>query len=321
MATFTAPVSHASVEPQLGRNYELVGDRIDQELAEQFDPTMGSLVVRLADLAGSGTDTTRVRRTGGWGWDNVFAAMGGETDAIVASAISGAFDALSIARYGLAYEETFQQAILSDSIRLDDDYGSVESFVQSYLALHRSLLCTTGATISTNAADSAATLDVDDMINLRALYHETEGFSGRPVVMLKPRQFSALTASMRTETALATSDLRFDADQGIRANSGQVSAFLGFDIYTSNDVVASSGDDVGFSYVPGAIGYGVGGTQDMGDLEDARAVTVPDWGIVITTRTVGQQAYKRKDANAWLGYTLLSADVFPQFLLSSDDGV
>lgn len=323
MPALSVPIAHGSAEAQLGRAYELLQGQIRLELAEKFDGNMARLgVVRLFDFAGSGTDVVRVRRATGFGWATAMAAMASETAPIVASAVSAAYDTLSIGRYGIAFEETFQHAILDGSgVTLDNMVATAESIQQSYWATVRGLVCTQGSGFSTNAATDTATLDVDDVINLRGLYFETDGFEGRVINVVKPRQYTSLQASKRSETALQAESARFDLDQGLRSSGGYVETFLGMDFFSFSDVVTSGGDDYGFSFAEGAIGWGMASTADMGDLSDAAPIFIPEYGIVITKQTTGSQAYKRRDANAWVGTTALSATVAPQFLLQSDDGI
>lgn len=315
MTTLSAPILHSAAESDLGQSFVFLDTAIATVLAERFDVTAGGLVVNAGDFAGTGSDTARLRNIGGFGAAASMASMASETASISATAITAAYDTIAIGRYGLAYEESFTRAILAN------DTATLEMLAMtigdSYLTTLRGLICTQGATFATNAANDAATLDVDDWINLVALAEQTEGFDGRLVAMLHPKQMSHLRSSWRAETALKFPD-QFTAGQSLAASYGYSGDFLGVSIYKSTDVSLSGGDYYGFAYAPGAMAYAVGGTQNIGDLSDANAITVPQWGIVVTRATNGQQAIKRVDANAYVGVASRSATVSPQWLLRSN---
>lgn len=314
MATINAPATHTQTEGYLGKPFTFFGDMVDQALAETFDPVAAQVVEFLGDFSGTGTDTARLRYYDGIGAATRMTAMSGETDAGSASGFTAAYDTLTFGRYHWAFEESFQRAGLADDpVGLEQIAGRVAESVTSTL---RYLICQTGAAFSTNAADDTAKLDVDDMINLRNLAIQTEGFRGRLISWLHPVPFTHFLASLRNETALKFPE-QFAADQRLRESAGFQGSWLGIDIFTSTDVVLNT-DYYGFAYAPGAVGYGVMGTGNLGDLSDANAVVVPNRGLVITRQTTGNQALKRIDANAYMGVAARSTSVAPQWLLRSN---
>ena len=68
MTIHAAPFTHVSMEGDLGQAYELQ-DEVRLEIAENLDVMQRAGLISLeGDLAGSGTDTIRVRRIGGIGF-------------------------------------------------------------------------------------------------------------------------------------------------------------------------------------------------------------------------------------------------------------
>lgn len=315
MTTFNPPTTFADTYGTLGHAYSYLDSLVLERLAEKLDITAGNLVVFIGDLSGSGSDTARIRNATGFGWARRFSSMATETSAITASSWEAAYDSISIGRKGLAFEETWQRAILSnDGIGL---MRLADSIADSWLATLRYLICVQGATFATNAADDTATFDVDDAINLRNLYENTTGFvEGGVINMMHPKQFQHLKASMRTSDAFKYSPDAFNAQQQIQSSAGFRGAFLGMNWYASTDVVLNT-DYYGFSYVAGALGYAVASTARLAEVAPG-ALLVPTAGLAIKITDNDNQATSRVTGNAWLGVTSLSATVAPQYLLRSN---
>lgn len=315
MTTFSPPATFAATTGTLGNPYIYLDSMVLERLAEKLDLTVGQLVVFLGDLSGSGSDTGRIRNATGFGWARRFSSMGSETAAIVASSWEAAYDSISIGRKGLAFEETWQRAILqNDGITLQ---ALANSIADSWLATLRYLICVQGATFATNAADDTATFDVDDAINLRNLYENTAGFTeGSVVNMLHTKQMQHLKASMRTSDAFKYSPDAFAAQQAIQSSAGFRGSFLGMDWFTSTDVVLNT-DYYGFSYVRGALGFAVASTARLATVAPD-ALLVPQYGLAIKITDDDNQATSRVTGNAWLGVTSLSPTVAPQYLLRSN---
>lgn len=319
MPTFLPPSRHADVSATLGQSFQYLESMVRLQLAEQQNLLSSPLLFPVGDLAGSGADTARIRRATGIGWAASMTAMSSETETIIASSWSGNYDAFSVGRYGLAFEETFQHAGLQNH---GIDFAAVAASIPSSLFRQlRSLACTTGVGFNNNKADDTAALDVDDAIALRAAYEETSGFdiavNGRPWVMLHTGQISDLRASMRSETALKFPE-RFDASQGLQSSAGLRFTFLDMDFYASNDVAATGGDWHGFSGVPGKIGWVHMSTGRVPVAAGSLVQRVPEVGLIVTMSTEGAQAYNRMDANAWLGTAALDDTVAPGFLFRSN---
>lgn len=319
MTTISAPATHAQTVTDLGLSYNFLDAMVRLALAEKFDPVASMLVGAPVQFARSGTDTTRFRRVGGLGYSGTFASMSGETDAITASSWTSAYDSLTLARKGLAYESSFQaDGLSSDGITLE---AIASGIANSLSATLRADICTTGATITGNVADPASTADVDDFYSLINTATATEGFGGTLNLVLKPRQVGRLRSSLRSETLTLASPEMYQQYGQIIGNAGFQFSFLGVNVWASKDVVSTGGYDWGFAFAPGAIQWGVMDTNAIGDISDAQPLFVPEYGLVITRKTTGDQALKRITANAFYGVGKLDAAVAPQFLFKNDDGV
>lgn len=315
MTTLASPQTAADVNAVLGRSFDYFDAMVLERLVEKFDLLTTGAVVELGDMSGRGTDTARIPNATGYGWATRMSSMAGETSAITASALTAAYDSISIARKGLAFEDTFQRAILArDNLNLEFLANSV---ADSWLATLRYMLCVQGATFTTNAFDDTATTDVDDAINLRNLYENTDGFVvGGVSNFLHPIQMKFLRASIRSESAFKFPDA-FAQTQGLQSQSGYKGNFLDMKWFTSKDVVLNT-DYYGFSCVDGALGYAVASTAALAPTIGPSDFLLPRFGLSIHRKINGQQAMERIDANAWLGVTSLSATVAPQFLLRSN---
>ena len=318
MATLSPPIQHADSEAVLGQSFSYLGSLVLQQLTERFDTLTSPMATFLGDLAGSGSDTLRIRNATGFGYAGSFTAMSSETQAITASSITANYDAFTVSRNGIAYESTFQRAALaSDGINID---ALAQSIPDAWASLLRSKVCTVGKAFATNKADATATLDVDDMVSLRSGFEESAGFSlqvhGAPWVCLHPSQITNLRASIRSETSLQFPEV-FNATQSVQSAAGFRFRFMDMDIYGSGDVSLDGGDYYGFSSIRGGIGFVVASTANIPVPTGADAARVPEFGLLITRSANGAQAYNRVDANAWLGVAAASATVAPQFLMRS----
>ena len=81
MPTLNSPILAADAEAPLGHSFAYLGNAVLQELAEQADLLSGPLFSFVGDVAGSGSDTVRLRRYGGIGAALGMTAMGSETAA------------------------------------------------------------------------------------------------------------------------------------------------------------------------------------------------------------------------------------------------
>ena len=315
MTTLNSPQTYANSTSDLGNPFQYLDAMVLQRLTEKFDMEMSGLVAYLGDLSGSGSDTGRIRNATGFGFARRMASMATETSTVTASTWEAAYDSISVARKGLAFEQSWQREILqNDGI---DIVKLANSIADSVIATLRYLVCQQGATFSTNAFDDTATVDMDDVINLRNLYEATAGFTeGGVVNVVSFAQMKQIKAAQRVEAAFKFPD-SFNAQQATQAASGFKGSFLGMDWYTSTDVVLNT-DYYGFSYVKGAIGYAVANTQKLARYAEGSALLVPPYGLIINIESEAESATVRATGNAWMGVTSLSATVAPQFLLRSN---
>lgn len=304
------PGSHSAAEPLLGQSYVYLDMSIRQQLAERF--SVREILDYWGDLAGTGSDTLALRRVGGFGWGAAFTAMSSETELIVARAITAALQQMSIGRHGIKFQETFTRAILSgDRITLD---AIAVSIVDSVEATMRALAATTVGTFTNNAANAAATCDVDDAIALREAFEGTTGFDANMEVisMCHPLQLGHLRASMRSETALKFPE-RFDADQGLQSNAGFRFEFLNMKWYASGDIATSASTYLGGAYVRGALGWAKSSVSNVGELGGGAPLYIDEIGLLITRGFDGATAQKELVGNLWTGVGQVSTDVLPAY--------
>ena len=319
MPTLNSPILAADAEAPLGHSFAFLGNAVLQELAEQADLLSGPLFSFVGDVAGSGSDTVRLRRYGGIGAALGMTAMGSETAAIVPSGFTANTNDLTIARYGLGFSESFQRAgIAGDGITLEFLAGTI---LQSYQRPTLTLAHAHGATFATNKADATATLDVDDWLNLAAGFTETEGYDpavhGLPQVMLHNVQLTQLKASLRSETALQFPE-PFDTYQGVQPQAGFAFELAGMNAYTSTHVDSSGGDYAGYAVLPGGLIWAIMSTGTIPVTPGTEVVRVPELGLIVTRSTTGGQALNAVEGNAFIGVGSRDAAVQPKFLFKSN---
>lgn len=318
MPVIVSPGSHAQTYPTLGHAYVFAAEAIRQKIVERLNVLQAGLAFGVGQLAGSGSDTVRLPYFGGVGFAEELQAMTGESDAIVPSGWDTGYDEVTLGRYGLAKEQTYQDQILqtAEAIGLSD----LEAMVpDSYLATVRSSLATVASTFASGAGAAAAAWTMDDELELVSLFHETEGFTAsmRPVTMRHPEQFTDLRLSIRNEPAFQGDSALMQALLGLATDDQGAFNFLGFRNFSSHAVPTSGGGHVGGAYIPGAIGLVTANTLPIEVENPAKTVFIPDLGIVIERKSTGEIATARFAANAWFGLAKASADVFPQFKITS----
>lgn len=314
-STLNSPFQHSDFEGTLGRAFEFAGPEVLQQLAEQWDPVVGGLLVRVGDVGGTGSDTLRRRWSGGYGGQLDMTTMATETQTISASPVTGGYDDLVVAQHGLAFEQSFFRAITqNDGVTLDFLATTV---VGSVFRKIMQLLCTQIATFSTNVADANANLDVDDWINLVANLEETEGFQGEAVSLLHPKQWTHLKAALRTEAGYV-----FPAEttefQRLRRQGGFKREILGIPVYTSARVNLTGGDYYGGAWVPGHCGFGTGDTSRIPIPAGANAQYVSEYGVAMFRSDEENSSRSRLDAYMFGGVGTIDTSVAPAFLIRSD---
>lgn len=318
--TVLAPASFAQAQSDLGFSYVFAAQAIREEITERLSVLDLGLMDAVGDFEASGSDTIRITRYGGLGFAERMTAMATESDPIVATGHNTAYDTLTVARYGLAKEETLQSMVLgrSDSVDLDLMQSKVP---ESFLATLRYLMCVEGQNFSAGVGTSGAAWTYDDELELRSSYHETEGFDTltRPVYSVRhPEQFTDLAHSLRNEPAFQGSELLRQL-LGLQRNEGGAIDVLGIRSFGSHDVQNSGGDHVGFSYVAGAIVWGAPSTAGLAGRvsDDTDNLIIPEIGTILRRTGNGKTANERFDVNSWFGVDALDPTLYPQFTLTS----
>lgn len=319
MPTILPPASFAQQQGTVGLPYVYAADAIRQELVEQLNVLQMGLLVGVGDLAGRGSDVVRVTRYGGIGFAEAMTAMADETSAVPTTGHTVNNDTVTIGRYGLAKEETYQNQALgmAEALGLDD---MAQRAPDSWLKTLRQNLCVAGATFASGVGTSGLAYTYDDELELVASFHETEGFdASRGVITVRhPEQYTDLRNSARNEPGLQNDAALFLSLQGLAQGMSQ-GAFnhLGMRNHSSHDVITSGGDHVGFAYVPGALAWVVASTMAITPENPAMTTWVPEFGIILERKATAEQATAKFVMNAWFGVDTLDASLFPQFTITS----
>lgn len=319
MTAIVSPASHAQTEALVGFSYVFAAEAIRQELVEQLNLLSMGAAMLVGDLVGTGSDTIRVTRFGGLGFAETMTAMANETDPIVPSGFTLGFDTVTIARFGMGKEQTYQDQILqrSDTISLDEMEALVPS---TWLATLRSSLVTVGSTFSASVSNTGADWDYDAELELIAAFHETEGFDPmvhRPMTIRHPEQYTDLRNAIRNEPGLQGDSLLQQALLGLGSDAQGGFNFLGLRNLSSNDVPTSGGDHVGCAYVPGALAWAVASTSPVRTANPGASAYIPEFGIVLERKSEGGIATGSFAVNSWFGTAKLAAELYPQFKLLS----
>lgn len=318
MATFSAPFSQAGTVGTWGKTFEFIGDALIQELAEAWDISEAGILVPVGTVNGTGTLTLRQRYHGGIGPALTMAAMASETEAITPSSMTGNVWDTVVARYGLGFDETFQRRIVqSDGVTLDQLAASI---AQSWISTVRSLVCTSGASISSSAVDSSAALDLDDWALVVAAFTETEGANGDAVAVLHPEQVTDLRAALRDEPGVYNDGQTWQGTQAIMPGMGlALPSVWGIPVYQCFDVTTGSSKHNGFVTGRGCFGLAVGDPSVLMLPEALDPQVIAAYGLLIAREVNARQALQGVTANAWLGIGRAPATVVPQFLIKSED--
>ncbi len=317
MTTVNSPVSHAQTEGDLGKPYIFAQERIVLEIAERLNILGLGIVGLIGDLMGSGTDVLRIARIGGVGFAEAFQTMLGETDPIIATGFTSGYDEATIARHGLAKEETYQGRILvspQTGVTLEMLVGLVPA---SFIKTVRQKVALSGAGISASTGSSTRAWTFDDELDLITAYNETEGFEGDLVSVRHPEQYTDLRKSLRNEPAYQTPEV-MNALQAIRAG-GAAFDYLGIRNHASHDITQAGGAHQGFSYVNGAMGWVRASTTPIQTANPQTTMYMPEIGLVIERSSTGKQAQARFDANLWIGVARADPSLFPQRRIVSID--
>jgi hypothetical protein len=263
---------------------------------DTFDPLQYGLVGLRGDFQGRGTMTMRIGNVDGIGFSERLQALGSETARPTATGYSVGYTTLTVAPYGLAKKETFQEAIIGNpATRLSLDQLEA-ALPGSCMATLRYLACVTGSTVSANQIGATGVaLGMDDIYDLRALLIGTPGAQarGRVRLTLDGAQLNQLDDSARSEPGIIhganwSQAAQVNTAEGVDGNFPNWMG-LNVDIGTTNDVQQSGGDYLGFGGSPGFIGWGRASALASNLPIPASAVPVyfPEWGVVIWRPTDG----------------------------------
>lgn len=319
--TVLSPSSFAQAQADLGYSYVFAAQAMLEELTETLNVLDLGLMPAVGDFEMSGSDTVRITRYGGIGYAERMTAMASETDPIVATGHTTDFDTLTVARYGLAKEETLQAMVLgrSDRVTLELMQSKVP---QSYASTLRYLLCVSGSGLTNSIGTSGAAWTYDDELELRAYYAETEGWetlaARRVFSMRHPEQFTDLGLSMRNEPMFQGSAV-LERILGVIPGNGGAIDVLGIQSHGSHDVQVSGGDHVGFSWVEGGIIYGRPSTASLAGRvsDDGDNLIIPDMGTILRRTGSGKEAQERFDVNSWVGVDTVADVLAPKTKLIS----
>ena len=309
MAVIAAPATYAQITTDLGFAYVFAEQEIRREIADMLNVLQMGVVPLVGDAAGSGSDTIRVTRYGGVGWQESMATMVSETAPITPTGFTTGFDTVAIARHGLAKEESYTAQILGrePAVMLD---GLKSLIPESWLKTFRQKVATAGASFADTVGNTGVVWTFDDELDLVAYFHETEGFEGDAVTMRHPEQYTQLRESIRNEPNFQFPEITA-ALQGLRPGGSFVD-FLGFRNFATHDVTNSGGDHQGFAFAPGAIGWAVAGTMNVKVEDPDQALMIPEFGLVCEWNSSGDVATAKWDANAYFGVATADPSVAPQ---------
>lgn len=312
MATFPAPITQADTVGTFGKTFEFFGDALRQEMTERFNVLDTGLFGGVFNVAGSGSLTVRRRYHGGIGGALPMIAMASETEAISASSLTGNYDDLTVARYGLAFEQTWQREMVqSDGITLSQLAASI---ADSWIARLRVLTCTSGAAISSAAVATDADISLDDWATVVATLAETEGYTGQSVALLHPEQITELRAALRDEPGVYNDAAAFTPSQSLMPNASlQFADLWGIPVYQSFDITTSASRWNGFVCGRGAFAIGLGAPAGLPIPAGAEPVYMPDMGMVVTRGSNDRQAFSDVTANAWMGIGRVATTLVPQY--------
>jgi len=312
MASISPPALASAVNNEVGFAYTFAQIAIERRLQDALNVEAAGLVRLVGDAAGSGSDVIRVTNIGGIGFNLAMSALASETAAITPSPFDLGYSTVTIADYGLAFEESYKAQVLGrePAAMLD---ALVQTMPESFLRTLRDLVATTVAGFTTSVGSSGTALTMDNALDLLAAFRENPG-SGQPVVMLHPKQVSDLVDSIRSETTLSLSVSEFGGLQGLQGGAQTIRNFagLGFDISMSTSITDDTTDYFGGAYSAGGVGYAVGSTAGV-RARGIDAIRIPQFGTIVTFPSSSSTNGKETaEARSFLGVAAGSSDVFVQ---------
>lgn len=318
MPTFSPPISQAGTVSTWGKSFEFIGDALRQEMAERWDISASGILVPTGRVNGTGSLTLRQRYHGGIGAARTMTAMASETEAISPSTMTGNVWDTTVARYGIAFDETFQRRITqSDGVTLEELAASI---ADSWISTVRSMVCASGAGISSAAVNSSSAATLDNWATLVAAFSETEGADGQAIAVLHPEQVSDLRAALRDEPGVYNDAQTWQGSQALMPGMGlQFPSLWGIPVYQSFDVTTGSSKHNGFVVGRGCFGLAVGdpSAADVPDAFDPQVIA--EYGLLIAREANIRQAMQGVTGQSWLGIGRAPATLIPQFRFLTQD--
>ncbi len=308
VTTHNAPFTHASLEGALSAGWVDLSMLLTQVLHETWSPLMSGLLEYYGDPTGTNSDTVRRFNVSGFGAQVAFTAAASETTVANPVDIDTDFDDLTVAEHIIAYSQTQLSRILNGRGQLNVE-ELANTLIGSVFATARSLTATRVAAFGNNAADAAATLDVDDMFAARAVFEETAGFRGVANGMFKGQQLTHLRGSMRNETALQFPD-QFAQDQNLQRGEGPAFSFLGMRLYRSSSVDTSGGTHSGGLWVPGKLGFVKASPSAANIPASAEPQYQDDIGLAAWRSFGDDNRVHRVDAALYMGVGVIADKVY-----------
>jgi hypothetical protein len=311
MAAIAPPALAGAVNTEVGFTHTFAQIAIQRRLEDALNVEAAGLVRLVGDAAGSGSDVIRVTNIGGIGFNLPMSALASETAAITPSPFDLGYSTVTIADYGLAFEESYKAQILGrePAAMLD---ALVSTMPESYLRTLRDLTATVVAGFATSVGIAGNQLTVATYLDLLAEFRENPG-AGTPVIMLHPKQVSDLIESARAETTLSLSVSEFGSLNGL-SGSQTISNFLGLgaDINMSTSITSGGGGHIGGAYSAGGVGYAVGSTAGV-RARGIDAIRIPQFGTIVTFPSSSSTNGKETaEARSFVGVAAGSSDVFVQ---------
>jgi hypothetical protein len=311
MAAIAPPALAGAVNTEVGFTHTFAQIAIQRRLEDALNVEAAGLVRLVGDAAGSGSDVIRVTNIGGIGFNLPMSALASETAAITPSPFDLGYSTVTIADYGLAFEESYKAQILGrePAAMLD---ALVSTMPESYLRTLRDLTATVVAGFATSVGIAGNQLTVATYLDLLAEFRENPG-AGTPVIMLHPKQVSDLIESARAETTLSLSVSEYGALNGL-SGSQTISNFLGLgaDINMSTSITSGGGGHIGGAYSAGGVGYAVGSTAGV-RARGIDAIRIPQFGTIVTFPSSSSTNGKETaEARSFVGVAAGSSDVFVQ---------
>jgi hypothetical protein len=232
------------------RSTEILNSMVWDLLYDGTD--LRSICIKLADLGGSGSDTSKTAQVNLG--TAMTAAAGDEVTATGNTALPVSSLSLSVASQIIAYE-------LSDLMQITQGAGNVgmdtlaRAVAASYIVRFTELACVAGSGFSNTVGTTTQDLLVDDFY--AAIYQLEQTANNLPFAcVLYPTQFTDLQESLRSEGG-AVQFMPATAETLKAHGQGYKGQFLGVDIWTSASVpTANAGDDsAGFMMSGGGVAY------------------------------------------------------------------